>query len=281
MSRTSVSRKRALKSSVPLHWIAATNSFVKRSAVVRAHAQAAAVLADVVADRVQQVGLAEAGRAVEKERVVGLAGHLGDRQGGGVGEAVGVADDELVERELGMELGLGLALEAAVGGGGGRCALVDSGARARRRRPSSRPRARRPRTSAGRGRSDRPPSCGSRRARVTISVSPTTARGRSGGEPDLEGRVRHGPAQLRLDQRPVMGELRGDGRRDRLLRRGPANDAEGPGERPGRRRIYQRPVAPFGGAAVHAAQRGKNRAPEHARRRCASIGRRRQPARRP
>ncbi len=64
------------------------------------HAQPAAVGAHVVADRVQQVGFPQARRAVEKERVVGLAGQLGDCECRGVGEAVGVADDELVEGEL-------------------------------------------------------------------------------------------------------------------------------------------------------------------------------------
>ena len=38
----------------------------------------AAVLGDVVRDRMQQVGLAEAGRAADEERVVGQARHLGD-----------------------------------------------------------------------------------------------------------------------------------------------------------------------------------------------------------
>ena len=37
------------------------------------------------------------GRCVEEERVVGLAGEFGDRQSGGVGEAVPFADDELLE----------------------------------------------------------------------------------------------------------------------------------------------------------------------------------------
>ena len=44
------------------------------------------------------MGLAEPGRPADEERVVGQAGQLGDGERGGVGEAVGVADDELVER---------------------------------------------------------------------------------------------------------------------------------------------------------------------------------------
>ena len=51
----------------------------------------------VVTGRVQQVGLAEAGLAPDEERVVGAGGRLGDRQGGGMGEPVGGADDEGVE----------------------------------------------------------------------------------------------------------------------------------------------------------------------------------------
>ena len=53
-------------------------------------------------DRAEQVGLADAGRAADEQRVVGLRGHLGDGQRGGVGEPVAVADDELVEGELGV-----------------------------------------------------------------------------------------------------------------------------------------------------------------------------------
>ena len=68
-----------------------------------AHGQPVAVGRDVVGDRVQQVRLAEPGRAADEERVVGERRHLGDGQRGAVGEAVGVADDELVEREAGVE----------------------------------------------------------------------------------------------------------------------------------------------------------------------------------
>ena len=61
--------------------------------VVRAHERG---------DRAQQMRLADARRTADKERVVCLCGHLGDRQGGSVGEPVAVADDELLERELGV-----------------------------------------------------------------------------------------------------------------------------------------------------------------------------------
>ncbi len=59
--------------------------------------------ADVVADRVQEVGLAEAGGTVDEQRVVGAAGALGDRQRGGVREAVRGADHELVEGVAGVQ----------------------------------------------------------------------------------------------------------------------------------------------------------------------------------
>ncbi len=52
---------------------------------------------DLVADRVHQVGLAEADAAVQEERVVGVARSLGDGQAGGVGQAVGRPDDEVRE----------------------------------------------------------------------------------------------------------------------------------------------------------------------------------------
>ena len=39
-------------------------------------------------DRLQEVGLAEPGAAVDEERVVGLRRRLGDREGGSVREAV-------------------------------------------------------------------------------------------------------------------------------------------------------------------------------------------------
>ena len=47
--------------------------------------------------------LAEPGRAADEERVVREAGHLGDGERGGVREAVGVADDELLERVARVE----------------------------------------------------------------------------------------------------------------------------------------------------------------------------------
>ena len=64
---------------------------------------------DVVADRVHEVGLAEAHPAVDEERVVGLARDLRDRAGRRVRKLVGGADHEAVEGVLRIE-GRGLAL---------------------------------------------------------------------------------------------------------------------------------------------------------------------------
>src|SRR5215831_11516371 len=61
----------------------------------------------VVPDGVQQVGLAQAGVAVDEQRVIRLRGRLGDRHRGGVREAVARADDERLEGVLGVEPGLG------------------------------------------------------------------------------------------------------------------------------------------------------------------------------
>ena len=65
-----------------------------------ADGQARAVREQQACDRAQQVGLADAGRPADEQRVVGLRRHLGDGQRGGVREAVGVADDELLEGQL-------------------------------------------------------------------------------------------------------------------------------------------------------------------------------------
>ena len=79
-----------------------------------AHPVAAVVLVDVVADGLQQVGLAEAGVAVDEQRVVGETGSFGDRQRGGMGEPVGRADDERVERVLGVQRVAGALAERAI-----------------------------------------------------------------------------------------------------------------------------------------------------------------------
>ena len=54
---------------------------------------------DIVADGLEEVGLAEAGVSVDEQRVVGPSGGLGYRLGGCVGEPVGRADHEVLEGE--------------------------------------------------------------------------------------------------------------------------------------------------------------------------------------
>ena len=61
----------------------------------------------IVADRVQEMCLAEAGLAVDEERVVGLGRSFRDRDGSGVREPVGPADDEIVETVFRVEPGVG------------------------------------------------------------------------------------------------------------------------------------------------------------------------------
>ena len=80
-----------------------------------ADAHAGEVLHPVVADGVQEVGLPQAGVAVDEQRVVAGGGGLGDPLGGGVGEPVGRSDDEGVEGVAGVEDGR-LAPETAPAG---------------------------------------------------------------------------------------------------------------------------------------------------------------------
>ena len=58
-----------------------------------------------MADRVQQVGLAQPGVAVDEQRVVGLGRRLGHRDRGRVGEPVARADDERLEQVARVEPG--------------------------------------------------------------------------------------------------------------------------------------------------------------------------------
>ena len=66
-----------------------------------------------------QVGLAEPDAAVQKERVEGNGRRIGDATRSGVGQLVRLADDEVLEREAGIER---------------RAELVESAARRRRAR---------------------------------------------------------------------------------------------------------------------------------------------------
>jgi hypothetical protein len=54
---------------------------------------------DGVADGVDQVGLAEAGAAVDEQRVVGTTRIVGDLDGRCPGQIVGLADNQIVEGE--------------------------------------------------------------------------------------------------------------------------------------------------------------------------------------
>ena len=58
---------------------------------------------DLVTDRVEEVGLAQADSAVDEQRVVGARRQLGDGLASGLGELVRVADHERVERVAGGE----------------------------------------------------------------------------------------------------------------------------------------------------------------------------------
>ncbi len=188
MRRTSLRRSRPLKRSIePLR--EGGDELVRERLDRRvADAQPVARGADVVADRVQEVGLADAGRAVDEQRVVGLAGELGDGERGGVGEAVRVADDELLEGVLRVEAGVVGRGGVVLGGGavGGARAIALAPLRPRplvarahtRRRPQARgPRSRWP---AGRARSARRPRRAARAEPRPRPASPATPTSRSG-----------------------------------------------------------------------------------------------------
>ena len=61
------------------------------------------LLGKMIADGMHQVGLAQADAAVDEKRVVGNARVLGDLDGSGAGELVGLAGDEAVEGEPAVE----------------------------------------------------------------------------------------------------------------------------------------------------------------------------------
>ena len=61
-------------------------------------------LADAVGNGVEQMGLAHAGRAVDEQGIVHLAGGLGNGDGGRMGEPVGRTHHEIVKGELGVEV---------------------------------------------------------------------------------------------------------------------------------------------------------------------------------
>ena len=77
--------------------------------------EVAGVLGHVGGDRLEEVGLAEAGAAVDEERVVGLRRRLGDRERGRVGEAVRRADHEESKVYLGFRPSSGVPAAAGRG----------------------------------------------------------------------------------------------------------------------------------------------------------------------
>src|SRR5258708_6189534 len=82
--------------------------------------QCGVVGTEQVGDRAQQVGLADARGTADEERVVGLARHLRDGQGGGVGQAGGVAGPGLPQGQ--RRVGQGPASGRYRGGAGERAA---------------------------------------------------------------------------------------------------------------------------------------------------------------
>ena len=187
-----------------------------------------------LAIELQQVRLADAGRAADEQRVVGLRGHLGDGQRGGVGEPVAVADHELVERELGV------AERAAASRRGpprgcGRCGAAGA-RRARPRRCATRRHARLgvvalddeldgrvgPSTSVDAGLEHAPEavagSSGRRAAGAsTTRRSPASSTRAQRLEPDAVGGLVDARGELGLDARPYVLELGAHGSVDPLL----------------------------------------------------------------
>ena len=79
------------------------------------HARALFVADDVLADGMEQMGLAQADAAVEEERIVGFAGHLCDGEGCRVGKIVVVADNERFKSVFGIKVQIAAGGRAFVG----------------------------------------------------------------------------------------------------------------------------------------------------------------------
>ena len=211
----------------------------------------------VAGDRVEQVGLADAGRPADEQRVVGLGGHLGDGERGGVREAVAVADDELVERELGVER-----------------EVAERGRRRRATPPRLSPgSADRTSTSMSGPSTAAAQAC---RTRPKRSLTQRMRRRRRGDsqdaagevqrtqrlEPDAVGRLGDGRAQLPVDSRPGIDGLdgRGQGRASPFGR--PVGRIRGGPEGPWRE-YSEGPEGRVRDGLGHRANRGKNRRRPH------------------
>ena len=148
-----------------------------------AHPRAGVEAAGVVADRVQQVGLAQPGLAVDEQRVVRLGRRLGHRDRGGVREPVARADDEGVEGVLRVEPArLGVAPGCAAGPAPGDGQLEPSHRSGVRRRGAASGSCR------DRRRSAESSAVGSRASSSAANVASATSSVSSSSEPRSSGR---------------------------------------------------------------------------------------------
>ena len=163
----------------------------------------------VVVDRRHQVGLAEPGRAVEEERVVGLARQLGDGERGTVRNPVSRPDDEAPEGLAGIERHRS-GNDARILARGVRGALVDEldrldlrGLAVKRGEQGLRVAALDPRPD--------------RLRRRQQQGGPALCDHAQRIDPELDRRARKGAGEVAADARPEVGELvvarRGHGRR--------------------------------------------------------------------
>ena len=215
------------------------------------------------------MGLAEPGRPADEQRVVGQAGHLGDRERGGVREAVRVADHELVEREAGVDSPCGcVALRrcAAVGSRGSwrvSGAAGPSGSlREMSRRRSADRAPRRAQAFSSR------PKRRSTRARIVVGRGEdeqvaVPCDGLERVEPELPHRLGYRRAESGADERPGVSEVVvGHGRaRAPPLRGGGAKGRmkEPEGRRGANIATARRPRGPSEGVAGGTAQNARKR----------------------
>ena len=129
--------------------------------------------------RAEQVGLSDSRRAADEQRVVGLCGHLRDGERRGVREAVAVADDELLEGQLGVAQRAGAASP-------GRSSTADRRSRSPTRRREA---------------LDSPA-----RTSSTTTFGPSTARALSRRTPPKRSRIHAVGVRGGLDQQTLLRE---------------------------------------------------------------------------